>query len=184
MRFLHHLPELLLLHGLSVAAQTQGDPDCPDGIHVVEVQPEVVVGLQPVYISTFIPSNTVLTIGGTTIPITNAPTTLVTSFTLTGTSTRFSTGDPEPLFTGYYTTITSDGPGSRPTTITQAPSGQDPTGTVIVVNPTNSLGNTFNGPYTTLTSTGAGGSQPSTLTLPPLAQMAPEPSLLYAPRAL
>lgn len=92
MRFFHHLPELLLLQGLSVIAQAQDDPDCPDGIHVVEVQPEVVVGLQPVSISTFIPSNTVLTIGGTTIPITNAPTTLVTSFTLTGTSTTFSTG--------------------------------------------------------------------------------------------
>lgn len=77
---------------LGLGVYAQGDPDCPDGRSLVEVQPEVTIGLQPISISTFLPSNTVLTVGGTTITITNAPTTLVTEFTLTGTSTRFSTG--------------------------------------------------------------------------------------------
>lgn len=92
MRLSHYLPNLLALHGLGSKAVAQHLDDCPDGLSVVNIQPEVIIGLQPITISSVFSTNTVLTVGGTTIPITGAPTTLVTSFTLTSTSTRFSTG--------------------------------------------------------------------------------------------
>lgn len=92
MHFLRYISGPMLLHYLSLAVRAQDTPNCPDGLSIVEVQPEVIVGLQPIVISTFLTSNTVLTIGGSTIPITNAPTTLVTSFTLTTTSTTQITG--------------------------------------------------------------------------------------------
>lgn len=89
MRLRHFIPELLLLGSTTQARPTE---ECPDGVSIVKVQPEVIVGLQPVSISAVFTSNTVLTIDGTTIPITGAPTTLVTAFTITKTSTRYITG--------------------------------------------------------------------------------------------
>ncbi|KAK7427571.1 hypothetical protein QQZ08_005846 [Neonectria magnoliae] len=87
---------------LASGVYAQGDPDCPDGRSLVEVQPEVIIGLQPISISTFIPSKTVLTVGGAVIAISNAPTMLVTDFTLTDTSTSFFTGShPSPFRYGY-----------------------------------------------------------------------------------
>ncbi|KLP19887.1 Uncharacterized protein LW94_13094 [Fusarium fujikuroi] len=170
MRLRRFIPELLLLGSTTQARPTD---ECPDGVSIVKVQPEVIVGLQPVSISAVFTSNTVLTIDGTTIPITGAPTTLVTAFTITKTSTRYITGNPEPYFTGPYTTITSNNPGSNPTTITRPPSGNDHTGTVIIVNPSGGSGGSggtrpaFTGPYTTITNNGPAGSHPTTLTLPP-----------------
>jgi hypothetical protein len=85
---LRYFTELLLL-GSAVAQNTI---ECPTGLSIVKVQPEVVVELQPVTISSVFSTNTVLTVGGTMFPITGAPTTFVTSFTVTETRTRFLTG--------------------------------------------------------------------------------------------
>lgn len=84
---------VLLGRALAVAApQVPSESDCPDGVEVVTVQPAVILTHQPIRISSFIPSNTVLTFGSVTISVTDAPTTLVTDITLTGTSTSLSTG--------------------------------------------------------------------------------------------
>ncbi|KAL6915066.1 hypothetical protein FSST1_012826 [Fusarium sambucinum] len=167
MRSLRYFSKLLLFHGLGLKALAQHTQDCPDGLSFVHVQPEVIIGIQPVAISSVFSTDTVLTVGNITIPVTGAPTTLVTSLTLTETSTRFLTGDPEPHTTCRYTTLTYHGPGPKPTTITQSPSNEDPLGTVIVVIPSLASSQHFTGPYTTLTSTGSPSSRPTTIVQPP-----------------
>lgn len=77
-------------------AWAQGDPDCPDGLSLVEVQPEVVIRELPVDLRTSISSNTVLTFGDKTIAVNNAPTSLSSRFTLAETNTFFSTGHVAP----------------------------------------------------------------------------------------
>lgn len=90
MRFFQYIPELLLFSGLSSRALAMDAEYCSDGLSVVHVQPEVIFEVQPVIVSAFFSTNTVITVRCTEIPVTCAPGIFETSFTLTETWTRFS----------------------------------------------------------------------------------------------
>lgn len=61
---------------------------CPGGTSLVEVQPITEIELQPVFISGYFPSNTVIVIGpGETVTVGDAPTDLDTTVTVTEKST-------------------------------------------------------------------------------------------------
>ncbi|KAK1966417.1 hypothetical protein LY78DRAFT_53048 [Colletotrichum sublineola] len=67
-------------------------PVCPAGITSVEVQPVKLIVRQPIYISAYLPVNTVLVLDeGLTLTITNAPMTLVTQVDKLGTLSSQST---------------------------------------------------------------------------------------------
>lgn len=73
--------------------QFPDNPVCAAGITSVEVQPVQFIVRQPIYISAFLPANTVLVLDdGLTLTITNAPMTLITEIdkleTLTSQVTR------------------------------------------------------------------------------------------------
>lgn len=66
--------------------------ECPNGLSVVELNPEVSLRVHPIYISTYITHVTTLDVRGTTLVVTDVPTTLVTDFTVTETETTYQTG--------------------------------------------------------------------------------------------
>lgn len=68
--------------------QFPDNPVCAAGITSVEVQPVQFIVRQPIYISAYLPVNTVLVLDdGLTLTITNAPLTLVTEIDKLGTLT-------------------------------------------------------------------------------------------------
>lgn len=62
----------------------------PDDQGIVK-QEIVVVNRTPVYLSAAICSNTTITVAGTTVPVTNAPTILLSEFVVENTVTHTST---------------------------------------------------------------------------------------------
>ncbi|RBR11066.1 uncharacterized protein FIESC28_09211 [Fusarium coffeatum] len=167
MRFVQYVPELLLFFRLSPKALAMEVEYCSDGLSVVHVQPEVVFEVQPVIVSASFSTNTVLTVGCTEIPVTCAPGTFETSFTLTETWTRFSSGKPEPHFTGPYVTVTTHVPESIPTTIVQPPNPGDATKTIIIVNPLPTPSTTLIVPSMKVTTTVLSGHKSTRVTIPP-----------------
>lgn len=68
--------------------QFPDNPMCTAGITSVEVQPVQFIVRRPIYISAFLPANTVLILDdGLTLTVTNAPLTLITEIDKLGTLT-------------------------------------------------------------------------------------------------
>ncbi|KAK1635642.1 hypothetical protein BDP81DRAFT_298268, partial [Colletotrichum phormii] len=119
--------------------QFPDNPVCAAGITSVEVQPVQFIVRQPIYISAYLPVNTVLVLDdGLTLTITNAPLTLVTEIEKLGTLTSQVTRiiDQVSSIPNAYVTITRGGQaGSEASTITIFPSGPDGVGTYLVFTP-------------------------------------------------
>ncbi|GKT50475.1 uncharacterized protein ColSpa_10656 [Colletotrichum spaethianum] len=119
--------------------QFPDNPVCAAGITSVEVQPVQFIVRQPIYISAFLPVNTVLVLDdGLTLTITNAPMTLVTEIDKLGTLTSQVTRilQQTSSIPNAYVTITRGGhAGSLASTITVFPSGPDGLGTYLVFTP-------------------------------------------------
>ncbi|KAF6829721.1 hypothetical protein CPLU01_07803 [Colletotrichum plurivorum] len=100
----------------------------------VVTQHVVIVDQIPVRLSAALCSNTTLTVAGTTVPVTNAPTTLLSDFIVETTYT--STLSLNAIFDGPFTTITRGvSQGSAASTITLAPQDGSDLGTKIVFEP-------------------------------------------------
>ncbi|KAK1986057.1 hypothetical protein LZ30DRAFT_582784, partial [Colletotrichum cereale] len=143
MRFVTSITGLLAAAGQSWLAaalpQFPDNPVCPAGITSVEVQPVQFIVRQPIFISAFLPVNTVLVLDdGLTLTITNAPMTLVTEIDKLGTMTSQVTRILQQVYSSpnAYVTITRGGQsGSLASTITVFPSGPDGVGTYLVYTP-------------------------------------------------
>ncbi|TQN67431.1 hypothetical protein CSHISOI_08005 [Colletotrichum shisoi] len=124
-----------------------GKAECvfPDENGNLPKQHIVVVDRIPVHLSAAIRSNTTISVAGTTVPVTNAPTVLLTDFIVENTITLTSKLSPITPFNGPYTTITRGVPqGSSTSTITLDPQDGSELGTQIVLQP---LPSDWQGPF-------------------------------------
>ncbi|TDZ26198.1 hypothetical protein Cob_v001374 [Colletotrichum orbiculare MAFF 240422] len=113
------------------------DSECiaPDGQGFLK-QRIVVVDRVPVQLSASLCSNTTITVAGTTVPVTNAPTLLVSNFFVDNTITYTSTLNPSLPFNGPFTTVTRGVPeGSLTSTLVLDPQGGDNVGTKFILDP-------------------------------------------------
>ncbi|TEA11232.1 hypothetical protein C8034_v007933 [Colletotrichum sidae] len=113
------------------------DSECiaPDGQGFLK-QRIVVVDRVPVQLSASLCSNTTITVAGTTVPVTNAPTVLFSNFFVDNTITYTSTLNPSLPFNGPFTTVTRGVPeGSLTSTLVLDPQGGDNVGTKIILDP-------------------------------------------------
>ncbi|KAF6783214.1 hypothetical protein CSOJ01_15920, partial [Colletotrichum sojae] len=100
----------------------------------IVTQHVVIVDQIPVRLSAALCSNTTLTVAGTTVPVTNAPTTLLSDFIVETTYT--STLSLNAIFDGPFATITRGvSQGSAASTITLAPQDGSTLGTKIIFEP-------------------------------------------------
>ncbi|OBR11471.1 60s ribosomal protein l19 [Colletotrichum higginsianum IMI 349063] len=124
-----------------------GNAECvfPDENGNLPKQHIVVIDRIPVHLSAAICSNTTISVAGTTVPVTNAPTVLLTDFIVENTITLTSTLSPITPFNGLFTTITRGVPqGSSTSTITLDPQDGSDLGTQIVLQP---LPSDWQGPF-------------------------------------
>ncbi|KAK6220981.1 hypothetical protein QIS74_04973 [Colletotrichum tabaci] len=124
-----------------------GNAECvfPDENGNLPKQHIVVIDRIPVHLSAAICSNTTISVAGTTVPVTNAPTVLLTDFIVENTITLTSTLSPITPFSGLFTTITRGVPqGSSTSTITLDPQDGSDIGTQIVLQP---LPSDWQGPF-------------------------------------
>ncbi|KAH0443877.1 hypothetical protein CcaCcLH18_00703 [Colletotrichum camelliae] len=96
----------------------------------------VVVDQTPVRLSAAICSNTTITVAGTTVPVTNAPTLLLSDFIVENTITYTSTLSPSATFDGPVSTITRGLPqGTALSTVIFGPQESSGVGTEIILEP-------------------------------------------------
>ncbi|KAF5496048.1 hypothetical protein CGCF413_v008051 [Colletotrichum fructicola] len=107
----------------------------PDDEGVIK-QYVLVVDQTPVRLSAAICSNTTITVAGTTVPVTNAPTVLLSDFIVENTITYTSTLSPSAAFNGPVSTITRGVPqGTALSTIVLGPQESSGVGTEIILEP-------------------------------------------------
>ncbi|KAF4872581.1 hypothetical protein CGCSCA1_v008340 [Colletotrichum siamense] len=107
----------------------------PDDQGVIK-QYVLVVDQTPVRLSAAICSNTTITVAGTTVPVTNAPTVLLSDFIVENTITYTSTLSPSATFNGPVSTITRGVPqGTALSTIVLGPQESSGVGTEIILEP-------------------------------------------------
>ncbi|UQC88385.1 fungal specific transcription factor [Colletotrichum lupini] len=138
------------------------------------VQPFEIVHCIPLHLSTSLSSNTVFTIAGTTVKVTNAPTVVNTDFLTTMTMTYSSAVVTNSPYNGPCVTVTANVPaGSQPTTIVIPPQSGQATGTKYICSPLESNkpwlpgSNSPNGGSFTTATAPYPGSTLTTLTIPP-----------------
>ncbi|WYZ33815.1 hypothetical protein EsH8_I_000091 [Colletotrichum jinshuiense] len=146
LRLLAAASQFLCANGLP---QLPKEPVCAAGITSVEIQQVQFIVRQPIYISAFLPVNTVLVLDNdVTLTITNAPMLLVTEIDRLGTLNSQVTRiiDRISSIPNAYVTITRGGhDGSVASTITIFPSGPGGIGTYLVYTPFASTGPTTSG---------------------------------------
>ncbi|OAA38544.1 hypothetical protein NOR_06572 [Metarhizium rileyi] len=133
-------------HGVEAATRDESNKNLrPEGVANVDIQTADILVEKPTLWSTFVPTNTVLTVcGGHTIHVTNAPVTLSTLLVSTATGRTTVTRTADQTFSLPQTTLVGGWDGKTTRTVTLPPaSGSHSSNTTSSFNTTHSFNTTY-----------------------------------------